>query len=419
MESSSPSRIVTLDIIRGIAVMGIFSVNIIAFAMIEAAYGNPAAYGGVRGADLFVWAANLIVIDGKMRTLFSMLFGASLLLVIDRAIASGQSGAKVHYSRMVVLLIIGLLHYHLLWWGDILHLYAFTGLIAYFFRNLQVRALLIWGTILMLAGAGLFSAIVIQMWQADIAAHTAGASRAAISRWNDFGQMLYPSAKQIAEDLALHRGGWLGLAHHYVVDKAFGWVPSVVLLMPETLALMLFGMAGYKSGFLTGTWEDRRYRRVAVGGLSIGGLASIILIYFDLTTRFYSPVVLGGFIVWLAPFRPVMAAGYAALIILLTRRGGRLATRVAAVGRAAFSNYLGTSLIAAFVFYGWGLGYYGYASRSEAWLLVPIVWAIMLLWSKPWLDRFQYGPMEWVWRSLARWQVQPMRKRPAPLAAPA
>jgi len=138
-----------------------------------------------------------------------------------------------------------------------------------------------------------------------------------------------------------------------------------------------------------------------------------------LTTRFYSPVVLGGFIVWLAPFRPVMAAGYAALIILLTRRGGRLAARLAAVGRAAFSNYLGTSLIAAFVFYGWGLGYYGYASRSEAWLLVPIVWAIMLLWSKPWLDRFQYGPMEWVWRSLARWQVQPMRKRPEPLAAPA
>ena len=419
MVNPSPSRIVTLDIIRGIAVMGIFSVNIIAFAMIEAAYGNPAAYGGARGADLFVWAANLIVIDGKMRTLFSMLFGASMLLVIDRAIASGQSGAKVHYSRMVVLLIIGLLHYHLLWWGDILHLYAFTGLVAYFFRNLQMRALLIWGTILMLAGAGLFSAIVIQMWQADIAAHAPGASRAAISRWNDFGQMLYPSAKQIAEDLALHRGGWLGLAHHYVVDKAFGWVPSVVLLMPETLALMLFGMAGYKSGFLTGTWEDQRYRRVAMGGLSIGGLASIILIYFDLATRFYSPVVLGGFIVWLAPFRPVMAVGYAALIILLTRRGGRLATRVAAVGRAAFSNYLGTSLIAAFVFYGWGLGYYVYASRSEAWLLVPIVWAIMLLWSKPWLDRFQYGPMEWVWRSLARWQVQPMRKRPEPLAAPA
>ena len=419
MVNPSPSRIVTLDIIRGIAVMGIFSVNIIAFAMIEAAYGNPAAYGGARGADLFVWAANLIVIDGKMRTLFSMLFGASMLLVIDRAIASGQSGAKVHYSRMVVLLIIGLLHYHLLWWGDILHLYAFTGLVAYFFRNLQVRALLIWGTILMLAGAGLFSAIVIQMWQADIAAHAPGASRAAISRWNDFGQMLYPSAKQIAEDLALYRGGWLGLAHHYVVDKAFGWVPSVVLLMPETLALMLFGMGGYKAGFLTGTWEDQRYRRVAMGGLSIGGLASIILIYFDLATRFYSPVVLGGFIVWLAPFRPVMAAGYAALIILLTRRGGRLATRVAAVGRAAFSNYLGTSLIAAFVFYGWGLGYYGYASRSEAWLLVPIVWAIMLLWSKPWLDRFQYGPMEWVWRSLARWQVQPMRKRPEPLAAPA
>jgi len=417
MASTSPDRIVTLDIIRGIAVMGIFSVNIIAFAMIEGAYGNPAAYGGWHGADLFVWAANLVVIDGKMRTLFSMLFGASMLLVIDRAVASGQSGAKVHYARMAVLLVIGLLHYHLLWWGDILHLYAATGLVAYFFRKLSVRALLRWGVVLMLLGAGLFSGIVFQMWQADIAAHAPGASRAAIAKWNDFGSLFYPPAKEIAEDLALHRGGWLGLARHYVVDDAFGFVPGLVLFLPETLALMLFGMAGYKSGFLTGTWNDGQYRRIAVAALAAGALASLALIYADLSTNFYSPVVLGGFIVWLAPFRPVMAAGYAALIILLSRRGGWLATRVAAVGRAAFSNYLGTSLIAAFVFYGWGLGYYGYASRSEAWLLVPIVWTIMLLWSKPWLDRFQYGPMEWVWRSLARWRLQPMRRRPEPVAA--
>lgn len=419
MVNASPNRIVTLDIIRGIAVMGIFSVNIIAFAMIEAAYGNPAAYGGAQGIDLFVWAANLIVIDGKMRTLFSMLFGASMLLVIDRANASGQSGAKVHYPRMVVLLVIGLMHYHLLWWGDILHLYAVTGLLAYFFRNMSVRRLLVWGVALLLVGVGMFSAIVVQMWQADIAAHAPGASRAAIRQWNEFAQIVYPTARQISEDLALHRGSWSGLVHHYVVDKPFNWLPGVILFLPETLALMLFGMAGYKSGFLTGTWTDRRYKQIAMGGLTIGALGSAALIYADLVTRFYGPVVLGGFIVWLAPFRPVMAAGYAALIILLTRRGGWLTSRVAAVGRAAFSNYLGTSVIAAFVFYGWGLGYYGFASRSQAWLLVPLVWVIMLLWSKPWLDRFQYGPMEWVWRSLARWQVQPMRKRRAPLAAPA
>jgi uncharacterized protein len=419
MATTSPERIVTLDIIRGVAVMGIFSVNIIAFSMIEAAYGNPAAYGGRHGADLFVWAANLIVIDGKMRTLFSMLFGASTLLVIDRAVAGGQSGAKVHYARMAVLFVIGLIHYHLIWWGDILTLYAATGMIAYFFRNRSVKALIGWGIAFMLAGAGIFAAIVTQMWQADLAAHAPGASRAAIRAWNDFASMMYPTARQISDDLALHRGSWSGLAYHYLVTKAFEWIPGLVLFIPETLGLMLFGMAGYRSGFLTGQWENSLYRSIAVYGLTIGALASALLIYADLSTRFYAPVVLGGFIVWLAPFRVVMAAGYAALIVLLSRPGGWLATRLAAVGRAAFTNYLGTSIIATFVFYGWGLGLYGHVSRAQAWLLVPVVWLVMLAWSKPWLDRFQYGPLEWVWRTLARGELQPMRKRPRVSAAAA
>jgi uncharacterized protein len=87
-----------------------------------------------------------------------------------------------------------------------------------------------------------------------------------------------------------------------------------------------------------------------------------------------------------------------------------LAKRIAAAGRCAFSNYLGTSLLAAFIFNGWGLGLYGSLSRWQAWCLVPAFWAAMLLWSKPWLDRFRYGPFEWAWRSLSRGKLQPMRK---------
>ena len=106
-----------------------------------------------------------------------------------------------------------------------------------------------------------------------------------------------------------------------------------------------------------------------------------------------------------------MVVGYAALIILLTRKGGALIERIAAAGRAAFTNYLGTSLIMTPVFYGWGLGLYGQLSRAQAWMFVPLVWLIMIAWSKPWLDRFHYGPFEWAWRSLARGRLQPMRKR--------
>ena len=110
------------------------------------------------------------------------------------------------------------------------------------------------------------------------------------------------------------------------------------------------------------------------------------------------------------PAHPVMALAYAALIILLIRDRGTLTQRFAAVGRAAFSNYLGTSLVATFIFNGWGLGLYDTLSRAEAWLLAPAFWLIMLLWSKPWLDRYRYGPFEWLWRSLSRLELQPMRK---------
>jgi uncharacterized protein len=110
------------------------------------------------------------------------------------------------------------------------------------------------------------------------------------------------------------------------------------------------------------------------------------------------------------PVRPVMVIAYAALIIDLTRNGGWLVDRIAAAGRAAFTNYLGSSILMTGLFYGWGFGLYGSLARAELYLVVLAMWVLMLLWSKPWLDRFAYGPFEWLWRSLARWQVQPLRK---------
>ena len=406
---TAPSRIVTLDIIRGVAVMGIFSVNVVAFAMIEEAYFNPGAYGGHSGVDLAVWAANLLLIDGKMRTLFSMLFGASMLLVIDRAEASGRSGIRVHVRRMLVLLGFGLMHYFLLWFGDILTLYALSGLIAVAFRHRSPRRLIFGGVIATLVGLMIFAAYIVQQYAADLAAHAPHAKASAIAAWNEGLGTYYPAPDVIARDIALHRSSWWTLASHMLSE----WrqiIPSSIIFMPETIGLMMFGMAGYKSGFLTGRWSDASYRRFALATVPLGLAAFAILIWADIRSQFHIITVFGGFIVAVVPFRIAMAAGYAASIILATRRHGWLAQRIAATGRAAFSNYLGTSLIAAFVFYGWGLGLYGGVSRAQAWLLVPLVWLIMLSWSKPWLDRFHYGPLEWLWRSLSRGQFQPMRK---------
>src|SRR3546814_3089604 len=95
-------------------------------------------------------------------------------------------------------------------------------------------------------------------------------------------------------------------------------------------------------------------------------------------------------------FRPAMIYAYAALIILATRRSGWLVDRIAAAGRAAFTNYLGTSLVMTILFYGYGFGLYGTMGRAEVWLVVTAMWAVMLLWSRAWLDRYRYGPLEWL-----------------------
>jgi len=411
-------RVQSLDTIRGIAVMGIFSVNVIAFAMIFPAYMNPGAYGGYAGENLAIWLANYVLVDGKMRTLFSMLFGASMLLVIDRARAAGQSSARVHYARMAVLLLFGLIHFYFIWYGDILALYALTGSVAYFFHKCRTRTMLVWAGGLLLVATLLFSGASYGMRQADLAAHSADATAKDVKRWNDMASFANKPASANAEETRLALSPVGDRAAHMLTKRLAEPFGSAAVLIVPTLGLMLFGMAGYRSGFLTGAWDKRHYRRIAAWTLPIGAVTTLALGLWVLSSKFYIPLIflafvgLGGFV------QLAMASGYAALIILVTRRGGAFADRIAAVGRTAFTNYLGTSMVAALIFYGDGLALFGRLSRFEAWLVVPVMWALMLLWSKPWLERFQYGPLEWLWRSLARGEPQAFRKRPpAPVFA--
>src|SRR5688572_30159749 len=157
MTAARPKRIATLDIVRGVAVMGILAMNIVGFAMPDQAYLNPRAYGTQSNLDLFSWAFSFVLIDGKMRGLFSFLFGASMLLVIQRAKANGESEVRVHFSRMLWLLLFGYLHFYFIWYGDILTGYATLGMVAWFFRDQPERTLLKWGTILIGVQFALFA----------------------------------------------------------------------------------------------------------------------------------------------------------------------------------------------------------------------------------------------------------------------
>src|SRR5688572_1105724 len=147
MATTSADRILSLDVIRGIAVMGIFSVNVVGMAMLEYAYFYPPAFGFEAIGDRIMWAGNFLVVDGRFRSLFSILFGASMVLVIERAVTAGRKGWQVHYPRMVVLLLFGLAHYYFFWWGDILANYALVGMIAFAFWRLTSGWLLLAATV--------------------------------------------------------------------------------------------------------------------------------------------------------------------------------------------------------------------------------------------------------------------------------
>jgi uncharacterized protein len=398
--------------VRGVAVLGILAMNIVAFAMPYQAYFNPRAYGGAEGADLVSWAISFVLVDGKMRGLFSFLFGASMLLIIERALAKDEDPIPIHFRRMAWLFAFGLAHCYFIWFGDILSLYAVVGMIAFLYYPMPVPRLVGWGIVFLTAQCLLMVATAWGLRAAELAALTPGASAEAVTLWRnlaaDFGR---PSAQNLAETLARYRGGYDDVIRHQLTDGLLIPFAQIVEAGFETLGLMLLGMAGLKSGFLSGEWGRERYRAAARLCLGIAVPAYALLAWLIWRSGFSPAAIATWNLAATVPLRPVMVAGYAALIILLARPGGFLSERIAAAGRAAFTNYLGTSVIVTAFFYG--LGQYGRLGRAELWLVVLPLWGLMLLWSKPWLKRFRYGPFEWLWRSLARRERQPMRRPPS------
>lgn len=396
MTPAVSDRILTLDVVRGVAVMGILLLNIIGFAMPPPAYFNPSAFGGATGADLAIWLGNFILFDGKMRGLFSFLFGASILLVAARAEAKGASAALVHYSRMTWLLVFGLLHLWLIWGGDILHSYALIGMIAFLFRRATVGSLVIGGVMLLFVQFAMWGMIHLSVISAERA-------RDGAQMLTGFEQMFgRPTPAWIADQIALHRSGWWDITRARFTERQAMPIAGLLQNGWETLAYMLFGMAALKSGMLTGAWPRRRYERWMFTGFGIGIPCYALLAWHMVASDFDMLAVSLAALPASVPIRPLMVLGWASLIILMMRPREMLTVRIAAAGRMAFTNYLMTSMICTSIFYGYGLGWYGGVSRAECYLLVAVIWAGMLLWSKPWLERFAHGPLEWLWRRLAQ-----------------
>lgn len=408
-----PDRIQTLDAVRGVAVKGILLMNILAFAMPQQAYFQPRARGGSTGADAWAWAIAFVLVEGKMRGLFSLLFGASMLLVIEGAERAGQSGRRVHMLRMVWLLVFGLVHYWLIWFGDILTLYALVGMAAMMFTTKSGDELVKWAIGLFIASFVVWGAIMGGALFLEVAAARPDApadmKKAFVEMMAAFGE---PGSPDIAREVAAYRGSYADAIAQRGKDGIAGPFFMVIVGFVETLGLMLLGMAMLRNGFLRGDWDAADYRSFAIKAYAVGLPLSIAAAAWLWISGFDTlQLALSGFAIG-TPVRLAMMLGHAALIVLLVKRAAhsRFVARIAAVGRAAFTNYLGTSVLMTLLFYGYGFGWFGHLSRWQVYLVPPVVFAIMLLWSKPWLDRYRFGPLEWLWRSLARGQMQAMRK---------
>lgn len=411
----SAPRIATLDAVRGAAVMGILLLNIIDFAMPGYAYVDPHFYGGASGANRLAWQIVYVLADGKMRGLFTMLFGAGTVLIAEAALNRGERPARIHYARMASLFAIGMAHAYLLWSGDILVLYAVTGALVFMAWRWRVRMLLAVGIALLALklAAGLIDYHDALSFQAAAARPDAGAALQA--DWRRYVAGWAPTAQDRAAELAADRGSYADAFAARLPVTAWMQTGAAAQALPDTAALMLIGMALFRLGFFSGAWPRRRYRQVAIAGYAVCLPLYLPIVRWIEATRFSPVTLLATDAIHLTLLRPWLSLAHAAIVILFVQSGALpwLAARLSAAGRMAFSNYLGTSLLCSLLFDGYGWGWFGYLQRWQCYPVVAGVWVLMLLWSKPWLDRFRYGPFEWAWRSLARGRRQPMRQTSA------
>lgn len=416
-------RLASVDTLRGVAVLGILAMNIYAFAMPFAAYGDPLLYGG-RGIDLATWVFTHLFFDQKFLTIFSALFGAGVVLMGARAERKGLRFAAVLYRRTLWLLLIGLIHAYVFWLGDVLYYYAICGLLLYPMRRLRPRTLSIVGTVLLIVPLLTFSAFGFALGSLRAVAREADRLEAAgetpteqqrelRERWRELREQFFPDDEQIREDLEIHRDGWTGIAKHRA--------PTVLTMQTFMMAaflfwrvagVMLLGMALMKLGVFSATRSTRFYRNLVLVGYGVG-LPIVAFSAWNLFRAGFDPIhvmKIGGHANYAGSL--LVAAGHVGVVMLICKGGvlARLRRRLADTGRMALTNYLMHTLLLTSVFYGYGLGLYGHLDRFPQMALVVAVWVLQLWYSSLWLRHFRFGPAEWLWRSLTYWRRQPLRR---------
>jgi uncharacterized protein len=424
-------RVSSVDTLRGFALMGILVMNICDFALGMPNYlfplstVKPVFDGPHWKINTIVWFVRWIFFEGKMRGMFSLLFGAGVILLTERAEkrGAGVRVADIYTRRNMWLLLFGMLHAYFIWDGDILFFYALSALLFLFpFRTVRASRLL-WtaSVVLLLNGLLVDGGQTVQ--QLMIHKHGEAAKvayaknhvvteeqRKAIDAEDKAEGENRLSRKKIFEDIAAEQKGYWSAQGHGAKNVLQGEMKGAYFGWGDWAGMMLLGMALYKNGFLSGKLKTKTYVWTAVIGLGISWPLIAVGAWHSWKHAFGVDAML-----WMMSEytlgRVTGAVGTAAVILLLLR--AQVATwlmqRVAAVGQMALSNYLLTSISMRFLFVWGPLKWYGYMEYYKIYIVVLCMWIVNMAWSSVWLRYFQFGPMEWVWRSLTYWKRQPMR----------
>lgn len=395
---AAPARIDAIDFLRGVAVLGILAINVTGFwgpslATFSPAIprAEPAAYGW--------FAFAFVVFEGKMRALFSMLFGASMVLFAQAAERKGFDPDTAQIRRLLWLALFGYLHFALLWWGDILFLYALCGLAALLLRRLEPRQLVLIALPFYVLVHVIEALLALPGVLAEQAVLAGTAPQADVA---EQAAMMGRITASVAKDVAVLNAGFFEAIWLKLSVAPLQPLTTTLSTFTETVPLMLLGMAMVRGGFFTG-WPRGRLMGLAMGGIMLGGLPTLLAVQWLQAHGWPPRAMFMAIEDGMALPHLLMALGYAALLVLIYPMVRRwwIGRALAAAGRCAFSNYLGTTLLMTAIFSGWGLGLGPEMPRVWLPTFVLLGWVAMLIWPQWWLRRFGQGPLERLWRRLA------------------
>lgn len=423
MGTSCPERIQSIDILRGIALLGLPTMNIIHFSMPQAAYMNPYVYQADAFLNHTMFSFLNIFADQKFMGLFTLLFGASLLLLRNKNLSRGADATLIHYCRMFLLLLFGICHFWFIWSGDVLMFYAIIGMLLYPLANLSPKVLF--------GISGIFLALTMYCIHIpNVTLEDMGDDG-----FNDIAEHYAPSDAFIASHGALMLGSYsqtmsvhrdeeevepdtINESNEAVaqsINAKSVFTSLGLFIVFKIITMITLGMALFKTGLIQGKKTLFFYKRLALLGIGIGGLITITglalnyQLAWDIQSYFSYTLLLKEF------GSVLMTLGYVGLFIYLLKEGwlSLVAQFLGYVGQMALTNYLTQSIVCAMLFYGVGLGLYGSMSRLE---LVPIIigiWITQITFSAIWMNHFLQGPVEWLWRSMSSLTLQPLLRKPS------